>query len=319
MPRISEFYPELNENIKKEIEVPANLAELGLTHEDTELIDYLKNKSIDAVSKNEENPERTVVTFSHQQQIPHPLPQGWFFKGGAARFYVLKDMGEKVLTPCDWDFVHLAQSENEEPDYDQLPEISKNYLIDATDYETIPSYFGSRDFIINELCLNQDSVFATVGALRDLSKKEVRWTDYPGNPDRLEIRSIRLEAEFRAMYGKENARDWRIQYGPCDPFLVAVYFQKALQLGDDVAAKFYLILLEQGIIAIESNDFDSGSASVKELAVSLDYHLGSRFDEGEETSEKLDLIKSQSDDDEYEKLAQKYYIPGPVAKEFHNS
>jgi hypothetical protein len=320
MPRISEFNPELSESIKKEIEVPANLAELGLTQEDAGLLDYLKNKSIETVSKNEEELEKTVVAFRHQQQIPHPLPQGWFFKGGAARYCILKDMGEKVLEPLDWDFVVLDGFTPEPHSHEQMwkeyDRVREHYnKSDGIDSCSIEEYFSTRDFVVNEICANQDQVLATIGALRDLYRKKIRYSDHPGdNYDRLIGRSMRLEAEFRALYGDEGVRGWDIEYNDIDLFNLALHFDKAASLGDKVLAKFYLILLEAGVIDIDSGGYDAGGANIPELNADISYRMGSNFQFSDELEKRIRLITSQPEDDEYTLLARKYYIPEQVYK-----
>ena len=156
------------------------------------------------------------IPLTNISEIIPELPEGYGYKGSAARTIMQYALGMQFESPRDLDIVFFGSDEN--------PEVSKElamkYMPD--DYlgghgveRAEPDYFKTRDFTINEVRYDGERVEFTLQCLKDLLRNIVRFSKYEKQESyrgdkffvkpKLLAKAIRLVAESESR-GKKNAR-----------------------------------------------------------------------------------------------------------------
>ena len=224
-----------------------------------------------AIRKNEsgqlEIPIENLPTF-----IPR-LPEGYGYKGGAARTILEYALGLPISPPRDLDIVFVGESE----DVTLSDDLAEKYMPDDFEngYGVEPleeDYFGTRDFTLNEVLYDGGKIICTRKCLTDLLRNIIRFTDYEKHesytPDRefyiypkLLAKAVRMVALARTR-GHQRARITR-EIGPLrgwgiDDFHLALHLDRAMEQGPEVAKAYMDIMHKNGIIPSEIqsvNDF----------------------------------------------------------------
>jgi hypothetical protein len=282
-----------------------------------------------------------VITFTHKQELPVKLPHGYGYSGGVARVVALTELGEKVEPPRDLDIVGIEEFE---PDYDLVDIISQEYMKEdfarkhGVKMDTIPDYFSTRDFVINEVLVVGDRLLATPKALEDLMDKVIRPTTYEqdywyshefeekGLHPKLVLKALRLQVEFAQLYGcgkLEGIEGWQFDTDAVPAFYIALQLNKAFERGDNMAFKFFNSLIEHGTVSTRYSPRHSNikANSPEELAIALRWNLRNgkngpfefTIDRLNETKALEHYLRSHHFDDEealsnlYENLTDAFY------------
>lgn len=260
--------------------------------------DYNNYDYDDEMAHNEdeiiENKYRSVEIFQieHNQEIPVELPNGYFLEGGAARNILLNMLGEKTNPPRDIDLVAISDYH---PDLSLANNLAKTYMQQdfsrgyGINEETLDQYFTTRDFILNEVAVNNNSIIFSKDALHDLKNKIIQPTEYEQNEyysfsrqdyglnPKLVMKALRLQTELEDLYGAahiKNIENWQWQLKNMNLFSLALAVDKCHELGEKYATKFYFKLLEIGLADIEEDHIDSIKAeSLRELTLNINFRL----------------------------------------------
>ena len=194
------------------------------------------------------------------------LPEGYCLIGGAARsvaFAMFYSGGGSRLPIRDIDIGYI---EAQNPDLSQYERVSTQFMPD--DYEhghgaqeigSVDDYMNSRDFTMNQVILQGNRLTITKRAIDDISRGIIRvakydekWypesdMDYKYVSDRLAIKAQLMDAVMYsngidAMVDPEMVND-----GSYDYFSLALFLQKAIEYGRDVAEIFLNNLFDAGI------------------------------------------------------------------------
>jgi len=294
-----------------------------------ERINFLKSLDYESEDDSAEfEPEYIeVFKFKHDQALPFELPQGYCLEGGAARNIILASLGEKVLPPRDHDIIALEELG---PDMSQRDQLSEKYMPDdykngyGIELEYMQGYFQSRDFTINQLFINGEDAYASKECLEDLIDKAIcptefeqgKWNSYAyqreGVNPKLVVKSLRLYSEFIEAYGQGNIygiEDWQWKFDAIPIFYLALGLEKATQLGDNIAIRFYMTLIDLGMVDEEN------APNLSALMCNIRFHMREQGKDPFNFSDPylsnmvafLEQDRSYEDDfSKYEELAEKY-------------
>jgi hypothetical protein len=268
-----------------------------------------------------------VFKFKHGQSLPFELPQGYCLEGGAARNIALASLGEKVLPPRDHDIIALWELN---PDLTQREILSAQYMPDdfqngyGIEPTNMQSYFQTRDFTINQLFIDGEDAYISKECLEDLIDKVIcptefeqgKWNSYAyqreGVNPKLVVKSLRLYSEFVETYGQgsvDGIEGWQWNFDAIPIFYLALGLEKATQLGDKVAIRFYMTLIDLGMIEKEN------TPSLSVLAYNIRFHMREQGKDPFNFSDSFisNLVALLEEDDsyrddftKYEELAEKY-------------
>ena len=197
------------------------------------------------------------------------LPDGYGFKGGAARTILRKNLGLKYHEPRDYDLVRIAETE---PFKGADSELSLKYM--GRDMEhghgveeiDIKQYFESRDFTINEVLVESNKIYTTEKCIRDTLRGIVRVTDYELNAygsgklelgPKMKAKSLRFYVEQLYLTGiSEIDYDDKseIEKSFINPFWLAIQLDRAFERSLIIAEKFTEILHEFQVIPEDIKD-----------------------------------------------------------------
>jgi hypothetical protein len=178
------------------------------------------------------------------------LPNGYAYKGGAARALALRNLGLSLTEqPRDLDVVRTVA---EEPGEGLDDEVSRQFMPEDVSHghgvEVVPiidEYFATRDFTFNEVLSTDTEVVMTRQCLLDLTRRIIRLTDFEsrdGEPSqKLLAKQLRLYAEAIAKYGSASIEDngeWEYEEGFIAPFWLALQMERAFERGPDVAQRY---------------------------------------------------------------------------------
>lgn len=286
--------------------------------EDVYLSSLLGGKPFERVLESDnDDPEHQapdVVRIKHGLFIEQGLPPGFFLKGGAARAIAQRMIGDEVMSPRDIDIAAITDFK---PNLELMSRLEEKYMPEdrkaasyMPDVKSLTDYFTSRDFVLNEVLVDGEYLYATPGALVDLKEKVIRPTEFHRNtllPGRLVVKAVRFLAEFEEMYGKgaiSQIEDWRFCADHIPVFHIALSIDRARQRGDRFAETFYQKLIEFGIVGEQSSGDLPAGRSYSELAVNVNEHLARMF--GDPFPFSFDTETGEMNDP-YLDLAEQYY------------
>ena len=254
---------------------------------------FLRQREAEVIDLSDESSAESIqlIRFRHNQSLPVDLPTGYCFIGGVARNVILSEFGETTNAPRDLDIVAVADLQ---PDHSLMRELSVRYMPNDTRHghgikvENLYQYFMTRDFILNEILVDNNQIYATPEALQDLKNKAIRpvkrnpeqWFSYTqqreGIPPKLVMKALRLQIEFEALYGQgkiDGIEEWQWQYDAIPLFFLALALDKAYQLGDALATRFYAKLLQIGLVNPDGSEAALTAPSTDRLALEIRYHM----------------------------------------------
>lgn len=191
---------------------------------------------------------RIVLTVTDRHGVPD-LPEGYGYKGGAARHLLQSALGmPHKHPPRDYDLVRTAETEPE-PGMDaalarRFMERDFHYGDGVEALSDIDAYLAERDLTINEILAIGDKVILTDLALEDTVRRRLRLTEFERNAygtvgPKMRAKMLRLVAESMDHY--LHAEDWE-QEVSIDSFWIAVHLDRAMDRGRETAARFIEIL-----------------------------------------------------------------------------
>lgn len=254
-----------------------------------------------------------ISTMELPDEVPQ-LPEGYGYKGGAARAILEHALGLDSAKPRDLDLVYIGNSENEDRELSRelaeefMPEdYSHGHGVESLEED----YFDSRDFTLNEVLYDGQGVTCTKECLTDLMRNIVRFSEYvKGEPydynnddffvsPKLMAKALRLVGDVRVR-GKERARladeteSLREVY--IDEFHMSLHLDRALEQGMDVAEEYVSELSQRGFLP-------DGVTTVREvyeyLVNQTDFVF--RCATEIEMQQELDFLEEESKYDEYDK------------------
>ncbi len=182
------------------------------------------------------------------------LPEGYGYKGGAARALLLRSLGiDPTYQPRDIDIVRLSENE---PHEGADNEVSKEFMPEdyAHGYGTEPikdfdDYFAKRDLTINEVIATDEKIFATEACIFDNIRHILRITDFEKhNYDssgqigpKMLSKILRFYAESIVRYADakiENVEEWQFNKTFISDFWLALQLDRAFEIGHRVAEEF---------------------------------------------------------------------------------
>lgn len=191
-----------------------------------------------------------LPVFNHFSEEKR-LPEGYAYKGGAARALLLRSLGiDPTYQPRDVDVVRLTV---EEPKQGMDDQVSQEFM--PEDYENgygvevlgdQEEYFGTRDLTINEVLATDTDVLASKQAILDSIRRIIRLTDYEredygaAGPKMLS-KILRFYAESVYRYGEasiQGVEDWEFEDSFITPFWLALQLDRAVDVSSDVAEKY---------------------------------------------------------------------------------
>ncbi len=189
------------------------------------------------------------------------LPEGYGYKGGAARALLLRSLGINPLyQPRDIDIVRLAKNQAYEGADD---EISKEFMPDdyknghgAEPIKDFDDYFAKRDLTINEVLATDEKIYATTDCIFDNIRHILRITKFEKyNYDssgrigpKMLSKILRFYAEAIERYDDasiENVEEWQFNASFISPFWLALQLDRAFEIGPKVAENFVHQLIKQ--------------------------------------------------------------------------
>ncbi|MBU1901746.1 hypothetical protein KKG82_05265, partial [Patescibacteria group bacterium] len=196
------------------------------------------------------------------------LPEGYGYKGGAARSLLLRNLGiDPTSLPRDIDIVRLTEDEPE-PGMDN--ELAQEYMPDdfkqgdgVEVLENIGEYLNTRDLTMNELYATDEYVVATDACLRDIIRGIVRQSDYEYKQYHDQI-GPKMLAKMLRFYAEALSRGMELtldddaeqtieEYG-IRVFWLALNLDKAAEIGAKVAEQYVKELQQRKLIPANLED-----------------------------------------------------------------
>lgn len=179
----------------------------------------------------------------------NPLPEGYAYKGGAARALLLRALKQdNSYLPRDFDVVRVKEiRDNDEKDREISSEFMPEDFLHGHGVEVIESqagYFQTRDLTINEVLAMGDKILVTKACILDTIRKIIRPTPFEKNMfggslgPKMLAKTLRFYSENIARYGEgvlEDIPDWEYEEYFVSPFWVALNLDRAVERGNDVA------------------------------------------------------------------------------------
>lgn len=288
----------------------ATLAAHEASLEDVDLVATLKEYGIDS--------ERLQIMEGGRYRLPvrnhftqKRLPEGYAYKGGAARALLLRSLGiDPAYQPRDLDVVRLAP---EPPSLDMDDWVAREFM--PEDYahgngvETMASldrYFVTRDFTINEVLASDTEVFASRECILDSVRHIIRLSEYEreriengGPSDKMMAKALRTYAEAIHRWDDaslEGLSDWDYEECFVSPFWLALQLDRAFDVGSEVAESFTRELIRRRQIP---EDIKSAIDAADYLLALLE---GDSFYYRHAPVEQFNLERAHIEEDDYSHL-----------------
>lgn len=214
------------------------------------------------LKENNFNLSEGVVEIESEMELG--LPEGYGFKGGAARTALRKVLGLRNNEPRDYDLIRTSENETYEGADDELARkyMEKDFEFgDGVEFlNNTDEYFKTRDFSINEVYVVDNKVFATEDCIRDTLRGIVRVTDYElgnyrddfvGLGPKMKSKALRFHVEQLYTTGISNLHEEdlaEIEDSFINPFWLSVQLDRAFERSQFLADKFTELLLALKII-----------------------------------------------------------------------
>ena len=226
------------------------------------------------------------------------LPDGYGFKGGAARAILRKVLGLVVVPPRDVDVIRLSSESYSGAD-DEIATKFMTHDFEFGDGVEIVSdskdYLKTRDLTINEVYTDGPKIIATEQCIKDTMRNIIRTTEYErqlyageqGIGPKMKAKTLRLHAEQVYAVGVSSIPEDdmnKIERSFINPFWLAVQLDRAFERSLEVAENFTKLLVENNIVP----DFIKNSTQLGEYLLSEVYnfhfrnapHLQYKFEDG---------------------------------------
>ena len=237
------------------------------------ILDILSFYNIDAENITIPEKEGGIIEIALKKHFwKERLPDGYGYKGGAARTLLRINIGLAAKKPRDIDIIRLSE---EEPHPNTDNAIAEKFMPEDFAHghgvEVLHGthrYFNTRDFTINEVYATEESIYCTEQCILDTIREIVRITEYEYGiadeegeeydqnkthfeaPHKLLIKLVRLYSEGilennkTSIAGTEDAEFSSIT----NMFWVALQIEKAYEQGPAYAEAFVKELVSKNIL-----------------------------------------------------------------------
>jgi hypothetical protein len=193
------------------------------------------------------------------------LPEGYGYKGGAARALLGRTLGFDVESiPRDVDVIRLRKDESR-PGLDA--ELAQHFMPDdfSTGYGVehitdLEEYLASRDITLNEVLATDEKIFATKQCIVDSIRHILRPTKYErrgwdadgfdgGLSEKILAKILRFYSDSIARFDDahiEGVEDWEYEEYFISPFWVALNLDRAVEQGEDIALLYIRACARKG-------------------------------------------------------------------------
>lgn len=190
------------------------------------------------------------------------LPEGYGYKGGYARHKLREVLRLPSIPPRDIDLIRLSPKEFRDGLDKILAEkfMAQDFeLGDGVEVTTDAAYMSTRDFTINEVYVENNTIFATEQCIRDTLRNIIKVTDFERQTfqstgklgPKMKAKALRLHTEQLYKIGvstiPENDES-EIKGSFINPFWIAVQLDRSFERGESVADKFTSLLKQYEVI-----------------------------------------------------------------------
>lgn len=204
------------------------------------------------------NKDGLYEVFVHEDKV-EDLPEGYAYKGGAARFVLEKLLNSgKETEPRDFDLVYTGDPDKE--DIGLSDSLAEKYMYDdyiqGKSVEVVEeNYYKTRDFTINEIIYNGDSIVFTKECLLDMARGVIRMTESSkgqgdNNTRNLLAKAVRfLSNKLLKNIDVKLADEELMEFIGLDHFHMVLHLDRAIGQGHDVSKKYLKELYSRGQIS----------------------------------------------------------------------
>lgn len=207
------------------------------------------------------------------------LPDGYGYEGGVARALLRRGLGINPQAGFrDVDIVKVDESAGSQK---QDRELAETYMPDdyRQGYGVEPlddGYFGTRDFTVNEIYAEKDTVYLTRACLLDTARRIIRISEYEKREpyysedpfytdDKLLAKAVRLVAQSIVEHQQLSLADGEIyETQDINAFHIALHLDRALGKGKEVAEEYVRILQEKGQLPEDIDTPEKAAAFTRE-------------------------------------------------------
>lgn len=204
-----------------------------------------------------------VTYFREEKRRP---PQKYFFSGSAARALLMMNMGipAPMYHPRDMDMLRFTTREEQEAEFFKPTEedvwVAKEFMPHdwahghGVDFAENPhTYLSTRDFTINELYSDGETIIATDECIADTKEFVLRLTQYEKDaiengqiPNKMAAKALRMASEIKVRFGEDAQIDPILEYfletDTITPFWIALQLDKAAETGSAYVAEYMNLL-----------------------------------------------------------------------------
>jgi len=189
------------------------------------------------------------------------LPDGYAYKGGAARALLLRNtLVDVSATARDLDVVRISEW-NKKSELDE--EVTNEFMPDDAAHghgveiiDDLDKYFNTRDFTMNEVLATESEIYVTKQGLLDCLRRIIRVTDYERDAfggqvgPKLLAKSVRMHVEMLDAHpsSKLILEDYEIEKSFIPPFWLALQLDRALENGAKHAQRYVSELVKRKIM-----------------------------------------------------------------------
>ncbi len=258
------MFPEIiNQNLEDREKMQTDVLERERALEAKDFFDALKGYGIDtSIIEITENNLLKISVKNHFSE--RRLPEGYAYKGGAARSLLLRNLRiDAKNIPRDVDVVRMVENEPNEGDDNR---VSQEFM--PEDFETgygvekmldQDEYFESRDLTLNEVLATDEEIIATPTCVLDNVRRIIRITEYEKDENgrvnsKMLAKVLRLYAESIHKYGDaqiEGVDDWQFEEAFISPFWCALQLDRAFNINRQVAVEYIAQLKERRQIPLD--------------------------------------------------------------------
>lgn len=232
----------------------------------------------------------TIELPTHVQEIAFEslpiLPEGYGYKGGAARAVLRNVLSMPHMPVRDVDVVRISL---DEPQIGLDEKVSRMCM--ASDFEfgdgvevlgdSINAYMQDRDFTINEVLTLGNRLVASEACIRDTVRNIIRVTSFERNNyagdgqigPKMKAKALRLFTEQMYFIGEATIPPDdlnQIERSFINPFWIAVHLDRSFERSTEVAQNFVSNLRDAGVI-------DNAISSPEELVAYLQNEISGGF------------------------------------------
>src|SRR6056297_3581561 len=246
---------ELN-NYKEQIQAENKLEQKENFIADQDINEVLEKYNInpEKIRPREDGFYEITVNKHFNKNPENKLPEGYGYKGGAARSLLLINLGiDTNSTPRDIDIIRLDEQEPYEGADDEL---AQKYMPDDFKYgnrveviDNLEKYFSNRDFTMNEILATDEKIILNKQCLLDSIRHIIRLSEEYKEEARAYgaprwgflAKAMRFYSEAIHRYGYAEIdllEDYEIEETSIKPFWLALHLDRACNINKLVAQNY---------------------------------------------------------------------------------